>query len=182
MIVTKWSMVANQPLRQSNLRDFWRRKKSEAVVVTKLNPESEEKADKATIKCFGEGALRNARVAAGDWREQYKGLEAGDWKALRVTHGSQRLLMSGEPSMWANSPRRAHVNEHPFSAEESEDDELPGQKNQWCALLDASYHHNVGPVLLQYMGTTSTVSLSATCMFATCTAPVIRELVGESKW
>ena len=74
-----------------------------------------------------------------------------------------------------------HVNEYPFSAEESEDDELPWEKNQWCALPDASYHHNVCPVLLQYMGTTSTVSLSATCMFAICIAPVIRKLIDESK-
>ena len=51
--------------------------------------------------------FRDARDAAGDWREQYKGhllhdlvcaggiewLEAGDQKALRVTHGSQRLLI-----------------------------------------------------------------------------------------
>ena len=63
------------------------------------------------------------------------------------------------------------MNEYLVSAEENEDDELP----------DASYHHNVGPVLLQYMGSTSTVSLSATCMFAICIAPVIRELVDESK-
>ena len=36
-----------------------------------------------------------------------KWLEAGDRKALRVTHGSQRLLMPGETSMWASSHRRA---------------------------------------------------------------------------
>ena len=52
-----------------------------------------------------------------------KWLEAGDQKALRVTHGSQRLLMPGEPSVWANSPRCAHVSEDSLSAEEREDDE-----------------------------------------------------------
>ena len=111
-----------------------------------------------------------------------KWLGAGDQKTPRVTHGSQRLLMPGEPSKWANLPRCAHVSGDPLSAEKSEDGEMPEEKNQWCALRDASYHHNVGPVLLQYMGTTSTVSLSATCMFAICIAPVIRVLSDESKW
>ena len=72
--------------------------------------------------------------------QEIQWLEAGDKKALRVRHGSQRLLMPREPSMWVNSPRCAHVNEYPFSAGESEDDEMPGEENQWCALLDASYH------------------------------------------
>ena len=49
-----------------------------------------------------------------------KWLETGDQKALRATHGSQRLLMSGKPSMCATSPRRAHVHDCPFSVEESE--------------------------------------------------------------
>ena len=49
-----------------------------------------------------------------------KWLETGEQKALRATHGSQRLLMSGKPSMCANSPRRAHVNDYPFSVEETE--------------------------------------------------------------
>ena len=53
------------------------------------------------------GALRDARDDTRDWREQYKGhllhelvcaggtkwLEAGDQKAIRAKHGSQRLLM-----------------------------------------------------------------------------------------
>ena len=74
------------------------------------------------------GALRDARDDAGEWREQYTGhllhelvcaggtkcLEAGYQKALRATHGSQRLLVLGKPSTWANSPRRAHVNGYPF--------------------------------------------------------------------
>ena len=164
-------------LRQSSLRDLGEEKRSEAVI--KLHLESEWKAHNATTEitreatCFGEGALCNGRVAAGKWREQKKGqllhelvcagwkkwLEAGHQKALRVTHGSQRLLMPGEPSMWANSSRCAHVS----------------------ALPDASYHHN-GPVVLQYMGTPSTVSPSGTCMFAICIAPVIRGLIDEGKW
>ena len=80
----------------------------EVVVVIKLNQEYERKIGKATIditgeaKCLEEGALGNAREAAGDWRKQFQGhllhellcaggikwLEAGDRKALRVTHGS----------------------------------------------------------------------------------------------
>ena len=102
-------------------------KRSEVVVVIKLNQEYERKTDKATIeitgeaKCLEEGALRKAREVAGDWRKQkkrhllhdlicaggIKWLEAGDRKALRVTHASQRLLMPGETSLWATSPRRA---------------------------------------------------------------------------
>ena len=47
-------------------------------MVIKLNQEYERKIDKATIeitgeaKCLEEGALRNARQVAGDWRKQYK--------------------------------------------------------------------------------------------------------------
>ena len=79
------------------------------MAVIKLKLESERRADKATIeitgeaKCFDAGALRNARDAAVDWGEQNKGhllhelicaggikwLDAGDQKALRVTHGRQ---------------------------------------------------------------------------------------------
>ena len=108
----------------------------------------ERKEDKATIEitgeaqCFGEGALRNARDDARDWREQYEGhlvhelvcaggikwLETRDPKALRATHGPQCLLMPGKPSMWANSPQRAHVNDYPWSVEEGEDDKLPGDR------------------------------------------------------
>ena len=72
-----------------------------------------------------------------------KWLGAGDQKAPRVTHESQRLLMPGEPSKWANPPRCAHVSGDPLSAGKSEDGEMPEEKNQWCALQDASYHHNV---------------------------------------
>ena len=64
-------------------------------------------------------ALRNARDDAGEWRERYKGhllhelacaggiklLETGGQKAPRATHGSQRLVMPGKPSMWATSTR-----------------------------------------------------------------------------
>ena len=60
-----------------------------------------------------------------------KWLGAGDQKAPRVTHESQRLLMPGEPSQWANPPRCAHVSGDPLSAEESEDGEMPEEKNQW---------------------------------------------------
>ena len=67
-----------------------------------------------------------------DWGDQYDGhllhelvcaggtkwLETRDQKALRATHGSQRLLMPGKSSTWDGSPRRAHVNEYLVSAEE----------------------------------------------------------------
>ena len=82
----------------------------------------------------GQHDLASSRDDAGEWRERYKGhllhelvcvsgtkwLETGDQKALRATHGSQRLLMPGKPSMWAKFPRSAHVNDYPFSVEESE--------------------------------------------------------------
>ena len=135
MVVIKQSVAANQLSKRKKRTDSDRaifetsgeEKRSEVVMVIKLSQEYERKIEKATIeitgeaKCLEEGALRNAREVAGDWRKQFKGhlrhelscageikwLEAGDRKALRVTHGSQRLLIQGETSMWAKPLRRA---------------------------------------------------------------------------
>ena len=135
---------------------------------------------KEKAKCYDEGALHNARDAAGVGHLLHelvcaggiKRLDTGEQKALRVSRGSQRLLMPGENLC---GPLRQ-------AAKDSEDDELPWEKNQWCALLDASFHFNVSSMPLHYMRTTSTTSLSATCMFANCTAPVVRDIIDESKW
>ena len=116
-----------------------------------------------------------------NWYAQ-TGLETRDQKALRATHGLQRFQMPGKSSMWANSLRRAHVNENPVSAEQNEDDELPGEKNQWCALLDASYHHTVRSVLLQYIGKYqySKPISHVHVRHLHCTS--YPELIDESKW
>eukprot|EP00450_Noctiluca_scintillans_P001854 CAMPEP_0194494136 /NCGR_PEP_ID=MMETSP0253-20130528/12134_1 /TAXON_ID=2966 /ORGANISM="Noctiluca scintillans" /LENGTH=78 /DNA_ID=CAMNT_0039335207 /DNA_START=45 /DNA_END=281 /DNA_ORIENTATION=+ len=65
---------------------------------------------------------------------------------------------------------------------DSEDEELPGEENQWCPLLDLSYHHCVGPVLLQSLGTAGAVRVSGTCMFAILIAPVVRDSITKHLW
>ena len=66
------------------------------------------------------GAPCKARDEAGEWRKMYEGhllhelicaggsrwLDGSDRKALRLTHGSQRLLMPEEAVRWDNSPRK----------------------------------------------------------------------------
>ena len=58
---------------------------------------------------------------------------------------------------------------------ESEDDEWLGTENQWCSLLNSSYHYSIGSVLLGCMEELDSASISATCQFAIFIAPVERE-------
>ena len=61
----------------------------------------------------------------------------------------------------------------------SSDEELPGQSNMWCALLEAAYHHSIGAFLAMNMCHTSKAALSQPCHFALFATPVARSSTDE---
>ena len=63
-----------------------------------------------------------------------------------------------------------------------EDDKLLGAENQWCPLLDLSYHYFVGPRLLGFMNKVDAAGISRTCQFGIFIAPVERETATEHVW
>ena len=85
------------------------------------------------------GADSKARDEAGEWKNVYQGhllhelmcaggsrwLDASDRKALRLTHGSQRLLMPQEAVSWDTSPRK----EDPATLWEESSDEYEEEHN-----------------------------------------------------
>ena len=94
--------------------------------MAKLVPGSPSKFRHAWVFC-------KARDDAGEWRKLYKGhlqdelicaggsklLDGRNRKSLRLTHGSQRLLMPEEAVRWDNSPRKDDV---PPAWEDSSDE------------------------------------------------------------
>ena len=56
----------------------------------------------------------------------------------------------------------------------SSDEELPGQSNIWCLLLEAAYHHSIGGCLPMSMCHGTKAVLSQTCHFALFVNPVAR--------
>ena len=64
--------------------------------------------------------------------------------------------------------------ESSVSEEVSSDEELPGQSDMWCPLLEAAYHHSIGGYLAMNMCHGSMAALSQTCHFALCVNPVAR--------
>ena len=57
----------------------------------------------------------------------------------------------------------------------SSEDELLGEQNQWCPVVELCFHCTVGCVLVKASGVRSAMRVSDTCMFAILITPANRE-------
>ena len=64
----------------------------------------------------------------------------------------------------------------------SSEDELLGEQNQWCPLLELCFHCTVGCVLVKALGVDIPMRVSVTCMFAILNTPVNRESQDKFLW
>ena len=63
-----------------------------------------------------------------------------------------------------------------------QDDRWPAAENQWCPLLDLSYHYFVGPQQLGFMEKIDEASISGTCRFPIFIALVEHETITKHVW
>ena len=63
---------------------------------------------------------------------------------------------------------------------DSDDEEMPGEANQWCNLLQIPFTDNTGPKLLKIMGITTAMRISETFSFTIFIAPVIPTAIDEN--
>ena len=68
----------------------------------------------------------------------------------------------------------------PLMMSDSDDDEMPGEANQWCKLLLLFYHHNIGPKLAKIMGNITAMRISEHAVSQSSSGPRSGKTIDES--